>query len=65
MGPRNCIGKNLAAYELRVFLARLIWTFNFEFAVAEGEHGDWFKECKAYGFWQKGELMVRLTEAIH
>ena len=30
VGPRNCIGKTLAWAELRLVLAKLVWTFEIE-----------------------------------
>lgn len=28
VGPRNCVGKNLAYFEMRIVLARLLWNFD-------------------------------------
>jgi cytochrome P450 len=30
IGPRNCIGRNLAYAEMRMILARVLWTFDLE-----------------------------------
>ncbi|KAF9873229.1 hypothetical protein CkaCkLH20_09392 [Colletotrichum karsti] len=38
-GPRNCIGKNLAYVEMRMFLARVVWNFDIELAAAKGVDG--------------------------
>jgi len=61
IGPRNCIGRNLAWAEIRIILARLLW--NFDIAL---EHGsvDWEKQ-KVFILWQKAPLMVRLTVRQH
>ncbi|KAK3332925.1 cytochrome P450 monooxygenase [Cercophora scortea] len=64
VGPRNCIGKNLAYVEMRLILARLIW--NFDLAVSDDEMWDnWITDSKAYNLWLKDPLPVRLTPASH
>ncbi|KAJ4213738.1 hypothetical protein NW759_010735 [Fusarium solani] len=59
-GPRNCIGKNLAYAEMRLILARLLWKFDLE--ILE-ESKDWDSQ-KSFLLWEKGALLVRLTEVI-
>jgi cytochrome P450 len=58
MGPRNCIGKNLAYAEMRLLLVRLLWKFNIEMM---SESRDWDRQG-VYSLWEKGELRVKLTE---
>ncbi|KAL2154606.1 hypothetical protein VTH82DRAFT_3282 [Thermothelomyces myriococcoides] len=58
VGPRNCIGKNLAYVEMRLILARLIW--NYDLAFADEETPENFLKCKAYTLWMKGPLNIRL-----
>ncbi|KAL2193015.1 cytochrome P450 monooxygenase [Corynascus similis CBS 632.67] len=58
VGPRNCIGKNLAYVEMRVILARLIWNYDLALADAASEN---FLRCKSYALWLKGPLNVRLS----
>ncbi|KAL2158774.1 hypothetical protein VTH06DRAFT_3965 [Thermothelomyces fergusii] len=58
VGPRNCIGKNLAYVEMRLILARLIW--NYDLAFADRETSENFLRCKAYTLWMKGPLNIRL-----
>ncbi|KAH8811274.1 cytochrome P450 [Xylogone sp. PMI_703] len=58
MGPRNCIGRNLAYAEMRVILARVIWNFDMELADANDQ---WMKTLKIYSLWEKTPLMVKLT----
>ncbi|QSZ32535.1 hypothetical protein DSL72_002113 [Monilinia vaccinii-corymbosi] len=57
VGPRNCIGKNLAYAEMRVLLANVVWGFNLE-----GGKGSrsWLERNKVFGLWMKPELCVRL-----
>lgn len=59
VGPRNCIGRNLAYAEMRLILARLLWNFDFE--LAPGSEG-WEEAQPATIIWQKSPLMVTLTE---
>ncbi|CAH0024953.1 unnamed protein product [Clonostachys rhizophaga] len=60
LGPRNCIGKNLAYAEMRLLLVRLLWKFDLEM-LPGGE--DWDKQ-KAFILWEKGALPVKLTEVV-
>ncbi|OLN96220.1 Isotrichodermin C-15 hydroxylase 11, partial [Colletotrichum chlorophyti] len=58
VGPRNCIGRNLAYAEMRLILARLIW--NFDMRIAE-ESKDWDEKSESYFLWQKDPLNVFLA----
>ncbi|RSL96790.1 hypothetical protein CEP52_011285 [Fusarium oligoseptatum] len=62
VGPRNCLGRNLAYVEMRVILARIIW--NFDLSLAE-QSQDWLERQKVYIFWDKGPLIVNLTPVSH
>jgi cytochrome P450 len=55
VGPRNCIGKNLAYSEMRLIMSRIVW--NFDFTLAPGMD-DWYDRCQAYGVWAKPALNV-------
>ncbi|KAF5869159.1 putative cytochrome p450 monooxygenase protein [Botrytis fragariae] len=57
VGPRNCIGRNLAYNEMRVILARIIWRFDLELC-PESQAWD---DQKSYILWEKPELMCKLT----
>ncbi|KAL6859545.1 cytochrome P450 [Trichoderma novae-zelandiae] len=57
VGPRVCIGKNLAYAEMRLILAKLIWRYDIELL---DESIDWDEKCKAYIVYQKGPLYIRL-----
>ncbi|KAK0375357.1 cytochrome P450 [Colletotrichum limetticola] len=61
IGPRNCIGKNLAYAEMRLILARLIWNFDIRSAA---ETANWYAETKVYILWEKGGLDVHLTPRV-
>lgn len=57
VGPRSCLGKNLARAEIRLILARMIWRFDLGLAL---ECEDWIKGQKIYGFWVKPPLLCRV-----
>ncbi|KAF2969310.1 hypothetical protein GQX73_g4253 [Xylaria multiplex] len=57
LGPRNCIGRNLAYAEMRLILAKLI--FNFDLTLADDSR-DWLVGQKAYTVWDKPALNVYL-----
>ncbi|KAM5344636.1 hypothetical protein ACJ41O_013171 [Fusarium nematophilum] len=59
IGPRNCLGRNLAYVEMRIIMARLLW--NFDLKIAE-ESRSWLDQ-KIYLFWEKGPLYAYLTPA--
>jgi cytochrome P450 len=57
VGPRNCIGKNLAMAEMRVLVARLVWGFDMEL---EEVSKDWIKGQRVFLVYDKLSLWVRL-----
>ncbi|KAJ5960900.1 uncharacterized protein N7479_008050, partial [Penicillium vulpinum] len=57
IGPRNCLGRNLAYSEMRLILALII--FNFDIEIAD-EARDWIKQ-RNFLMWEKGPLKVHLT----
>ncbi|QDS75182.1 hypothetical protein FKW77_008510 [Venturia effusa] len=59
-GPRNCIGQNLAYFEMKLIMARLI--FNFDLELVDPED-DWFDQ-KTYILWKKKPLMVKVREVV-
>ncbi|KAK0701956.1 cytochrome P450 4F3 omega-hydroxylase [Lasiosphaeria miniovina] len=56
VGPRNCIGMNLAYAETKLILARLLWRFDFDLL----DDGFDIERQKVYVMWQKPPLPVRL-----
>ncbi|KAK6836503.1 cytochrome P450 [Apiospora arundinis] len=58
LGPRNCIGKNLAYAEMRMILARIVW--NFDLSIAP-QSKNWPTDNKVYFLWEKPPLEVALT----
>ncbi|KAL7929735.1 cytochrome P450 [Trichoderma chlorosporum] len=57
VGPRNCVGMNLAYSEMRLILALLI--MRFEIKLAEGTKG-WDNRSEVYSLWEKGPMNVYL-----
>ncbi|KAJ5977320.1 hypothetical protein N7501_000662 [Penicillium viridicatum] len=61
VGPRNCIGRNLAYVEMRLILARMV--FNFDMELDQPEK-DWMDQ-KVFALWDKPELMIKLKPRPH
>jgi cytochrome P450 len=61
VGPRNCLGQNLAHIELKIILARVLWNFDLE--LCEESRG-WIEGQRFYILADRPELMVRLTPAV-
>ena len=63
VGPRNCIGMNLAYAEMYIVLARLLWEFDVQ-GVNDEESGKvpilWERQ-KAWNNWERDEVWVRLV----
>ncbi|CAL5865821.1 uncharacterized protein PFLUO_LOCUS27 [Penicillium psychrofluorescens] len=61
LGPRNCLGRNLAYAEMRLIAAKMLWTF--DMAMDEGSAG-WDSQ-RSYNIWERKPLMVKLSRAQH
>jgi cytochrome P450 len=61
VGPRNCIGMNLAYAEMRLVLARILWNFDIELCE---ESRDWMDRLEVYTLWKKEPMMVKLTPVV-
>ncbi|KAI0865200.1 cytochrome P450 [Xylaria cubensis] len=57
-GPRACLGIGQAWLEIRIALAKIVYTYDMEFA---RDHGDWLGDTKMYMMWKEAPLMVRLN----
>ncbi|KAI0898217.1 putative cytochrome P450 [Annulohypoxylon nitens] len=57
LGPRNCIGRNLAYAEMRLILAKIVYNFDMSLAA---DSRDWLQDQKAYIVWDKPPLHVYL-----
>ncbi|CAK4034465.1 cytochrome P450 [Lecanosticta acicola] len=60
VGPRNCIGRQLAYAEMRLILARILWKFDMELDHARMGTGDWILEQPVWVLWYKSPLWVKL-----
>ncbi|KAI0882407.1 putative cytochrome P450 [Annulohypoxylon maeteangense] len=58
VGPRNCIGRNLAYAEMRLILARIIYEFDIELS---NESQRWIERQKTFALWERIPLYVHLT----
>ncbi|KAI6375597.1 hypothetical protein MCOR31_002103 [Pyricularia oryzae] len=56
VGPRNCIGQNLATAEIRLTMIKMLWHFEAELAP---ECANWHKQS-IFGLWEKPPLMIKL-----
>ncbi|KAF2971803.1 hypothetical protein GQX73_g1680 [Xylaria multiplex] len=61
VGPRNCIGRNLAYAEMRLILAKLV--YNFDMSLAEDSR-HWLRGQKAYTVWDKPALNVNMKPVV-
>ncbi|KAL8343545.1 hypothetical protein RB598_004749 [Gaeumannomyces tritici] len=59
-GPRDCIGKNLAYFEMRLVAARVLLRFDIELGESQSER--WLDEQRVFTVWEKAPLMLRLKE---
>ncbi|RYN31170.1 hypothetical protein AA0119_g4748 [Alternaria tenuissima] len=59
VGPRDCLGKNMAYHEMRLIITKVLWNFDLE--LPEG-NGNWFDQT-VFTLWQKGPLNVKVRMA--
>lgn len=58
LGPRACLGINLAYVELRIMLARLVWQFDWH---QVEQDVNWDRDTKLLVLWSKPQLKVRFS----
>lgn len=58
LGPRGCLGRNLAWIELSTIISKMLWTFDLELI---DKTLDWHRDSRMATLWQKPELKVRVT----
>ncbi|KAF2994324.1 hypothetical protein E8E14_001802 [Neopestalotiopsis sp. 37M] len=58
IGPRACLGINLAKVEARLTLAKLAWKYDWELV---NKDVDLLKESKLFTLWQKPDVRVKYT----
>lgn len=54
VGPRNCIGRNLAYHEMRLILAKVLWNYDLELMP---ECAKWHDQ-RIFGSWELPPLQV-------
>lgn len=59
LGPRGCLGRQLAYDEMAIVLAKMLWRFDIFISKSEV---DWERECRLYVMWSKPQLWVRFLE---
>ncbi|CAJ2509481.1 Uu.00g145070.m01.CDS01 [Anthostomella pinea] len=59
-GPRMCIGVNLAWMEMRIALAKIVYSFDW---ALDEKSQHWVKDSRVVMLWQKPDLMVRFSPA--
>ncbi|KAL1796932.1 hypothetical protein ACET3X_005472 [Alternaria dauci] len=57
VGPRDCIGKNMAYHEMRLIITKVLWNFDLELF---DENKDWLDQT-VYTLWQKEPLVVKVS----
>ncbi|RYP86559.1 hypothetical protein DL769_000731 [Monosporascus sp. CRB-8-3] len=57
VGPKSCIGRNLAMAEMRLILARMVWNFDLE--LCDGSRG-WKESQLIFNVWEKKPLRVKV-----
>lgn len=62
VGPRNCLGQNMAMHEMRLVLACLFFKFDVELVSGGGGAARW-NEQKAFAFWDKKPLLCKFKVA--
>ncbi|MCJ1380206.1 hypothetical protein MMC17_003309 [Xylographa soralifera] len=58
IGPRNCLGRSLAYFEIRSTLAYMLWTFDMELC---DESRDWATDQRFDVTWERPPLYVKLS----
>ncbi|KAM6505328.1 hypothetical protein FSOLCH5_014556 [Fusarium solani] len=56
LGPRACLGVNLAYLEAKMTLAAMVYSYDWELV---DKNLDWLGQVKLLTFWRKPELLVR------
>ena len=61
IGPRGCLGRNLAYAEMRIILARVLFEFDLELMESSKS---WLGDLKNFLLWEKDPLMVKLKPVV-
>ncbi len=58
-GPRMCPGREVSWMQTRLFIAKVLWTFDLE--MVPGQDVDWERDFRLWAMWQKPEVFVRFV----
>ncbi|KAI0799234.1 isotrichodermin C-15 hydroxylase [Xylaria sp. FL0064] len=61
LGPRMCPGRESAWIQIRLFLAKVLWTFDLE--LVKGHHLSFDRDFSVFTMWNKPEMRVRFIPA--
>jgi cytochrome P450 len=61
LGPRKCVGRDIAWLEIRVFVGKLLWGFDLE--GVRGHERSLDRDFRSYIFLEAMELYVRFLPA--
>ncbi|KAI1291044.1 cytochrome P450 [Xylaria venustula] len=61
-GPRACMGREIAWWQARLFLAKLLWKFDLE--LVPGQQINIDEDLRVYGMYTKPEVRVRFVPLI-
>jgi cytochrome P450 len=59
LGPRQCPGREVAWIEARLFITKILWSFDVE--MVPGQNLDYEKDFISYVMWIKPEMRVRFV----
>lgn len=59
LGPRACLGREMAWMQAKLFITKVLWTF--DLVKVPGQPFDLEKSLRHYGFLAKSELWVRFV----
>lgn len=62
LGPRVCLGRELAMQIARLVLARLVWLFDAE--MLNAQEFDWERDCDSSYLWLGHQVKVRLHARV-
>ncbi|KAL8300324.1 hypothetical protein RB593_009936 [Gaeumannomyces tritici] len=60
VGPRACIARNLAYFEIKLVIARLVWQYDIE----NRTEWDWMGSQNLWHLWEKGPLWLGLKAVV-
>ncbi|KAI1317132.1 cytochrome P450 [Xylariaceae sp. FL0255] len=62
LGPRMCAGKEIAWWQARYVMAKVLWSF--DLGLVPGQNVDLERDLKCWGYWVKPELRVRFMPKV-